>query len=224
MFIYVIENNLNGKIYVGQTAEEDPIMRWRNHLYNSKNTKCSMPVDSAIAKYGEENFSFDIIEYHSTKEELNCAETYWITYLRECLGKKFLYNIKDGGAIGTLPEESRIKIGETHKKRYASGIKHPKLGIPMSEDAKQKLSKINKENPSMSMLGKNHSEEAKKKMSEVKIHNMNNKKRKLSPEDDLSIIADYSTGNYTHRELAIKYGVGKTIIGDILNGRKYRKY
>lgn len=84
--IYKITNNINGKIYVGQS----------NNIKRRFSEHCQrhlLPIDKAIQKYGKENFSFDILEECSL-EELNTKETYWINKLNAL---KKGYNCSTGG-------------------------------------------------------------------------------------------------------------------------------
>jgi predicted GIY-YIG superfamily endonuclease len=61
-FIYKIKNNLNEKFYIGFTTQKNPIIRFRQHISTARyNTKNNQPIIRAIRKYGEENFSFQIL-------------------------------------------------------------------------------------------------------------------------------------------------------------------
>jgi len=61
-FIYKIKNNLNEKFYIGFTSQKNPIIRFRQHISTARyNTKNNQPIIRAIRKYGEENFSFQIL-------------------------------------------------------------------------------------------------------------------------------------------------------------------
>jgi len=207
MYIYIIENNINGKVYIGQTIQKNPYGRWRNHISESKkeNSKPCI-VDRAIKKYGENNFTFTIIEYYSTQEELNQAEIYWIAYIRKTLGIKKVYNLKDGGAIGIIAPETRLKISIANMGRIS-----PFKGAHHSEENKNKMSKImtGKFVGTKSVLfGTHRSEEDKEKISKTQ--------RKLSDEDRANIIKDYETGDYSYIDLAKKYGVSKWPIGRII--------
>src|SRR5271157_4049992 len=86
--IYLIINKINGRAYLGLTV--DIKRRWAEHRSNKK-----YPVDLAIQKYGASNFSMDIIEEHTSWEEMKEAEIWWIEYLRS-IGVN-LYNITEGG-------------------------------------------------------------------------------------------------------------------------------
>lgn len=83
-YIYKITNDINGKIYIGKTEYSDPRLRWIAHLsdYNrQKNEK--RPLYSAMRKYGEEHFHFEIIEQTNDPVE---REKYWINKLRTYVG------------------------------------------------------------------------------------------------------------------------------------------
>ena len=59
-YIYKITNNINDKVYIGQTIN-DPLKRWQKHLSDAKE-KRPYPLYYAMNKYGIENFSFEVIE------------------------------------------------------------------------------------------------------------------------------------------------------------------
>ena len=52
MYIYKITNQINNKVYVGQTIQKNPTMRWYAHLADARNGKKSYLYDS-IRKYGK---------------------------------------------------------------------------------------------------------------------------------------------------------------------------
>lgn len=65
--IYKITNKINNKLYIGQTHNTIE-KRWKEHIqvsnrYKKTNLddKYAFAIHKAIAKYGVENFDFDII-------------------------------------------------------------------------------------------------------------------------------------------------------------------
>ena len=66
-FIYKITNLINGKIYIGQTVH--PNKRWIEHKYKARNELDNYPIHLAIKKYGEENFSFEVLEETENYDE-----------------------------------------------------------------------------------------------------------------------------------------------------------
>ena len=65
--VYRITNLVNGKVYIGQTS--NPKMRWSKHRSSKQNTH----LYSSFKKYGEENFSFDVLLSGLTKEQANSS-------------------------------------------------------------------------------------------------------------------------------------------------------
>jgi len=63
MYIYQIYNLVNKKSYIGST--NDPIRRRKEHFqsaHNPNSASYNYPLQKAIRKYGDENFTFNILE------------------------------------------------------------------------------------------------------------------------------------------------------------------
>lgn len=74
-YIYKIENDINGKVYIGKTYSSIE-KRFKEHLKDSKKEKISnRPLYKAIRKYGESHFHISLIEETGNPEE---REKYWI--------------------------------------------------------------------------------------------------------------------------------------------------
>lgn len=103
--IYKITNKLNGKAYVGQSNN----IQRRFNEHKRCGAKSRIPLDVAIQKYGENNFSFEVLEICSI-EELNKKESYWIeTYDTANKG----YNCSLGGGQQSIGEHNgRAKLNE----------------------------------------------------------------------------------------------------------------
>lgn len=86
--IYKITNNINGKIYIGQSKNTKE--RFKSHC---KETSKDCLIDLAIQKYGKENFTVEIIE--SQIKNYNEREKYWIKFFNCKVPNG--YNISDGG-------------------------------------------------------------------------------------------------------------------------------
>ena len=85
--IYLIENLINNKKYIGQS--KNILARWCGHRCDSK-TK-NLPLYKAMRKYGLENFKFSIVEECSISE-LAAKEDYWINYYNCFLPNGYNYN------------------------------------------------------------------------------------------------------------------------------------
>lgn len=74
--IYKITNQLNQKIYIGQSCDIE--RRWRDHRNSLYSSHCyDYPLYRAFRKYGLENFSFEVLE-ECSENELNNKEKDYI--------------------------------------------------------------------------------------------------------------------------------------------------
>ena len=153
MHIYKTTNLINGKIYIGQTSK------------SKQGYLGSGPIIlKAVKKYGKENFSNEIIEECSSKEQLNEREIYWIKFYK-ATDRNTGYNISTGGNGGNLGEIVNKKISDITKssgRMKGNTLRLGKIpynkGIPMSEKQKEKMKKPkseeHKNNLSKSKIGK----------------------------------------------------------------------
>lgn len=145
-FIYKHINNINGKVYIGQTRQNPPSLRWAGgiqaYTYNSP-TKFS----NAIKKYGWENFSHEIL-CECTEKDVDDLEKYYIAFYNST-NDNFGYNIEYGGnALKKVPLE-------TIEKHRQAGYNHT-----ITEQGRFNISQARKK-----MVGWNHKESTKQKMS-----------------------------------------------------------
>lgn len=138
--IYRIDNQVNGKVYIGQTWS-NLLVRFSKH--KSKGAKTCIKLINAFNKYGRENFTINLIVSCSTQQEADCLESFWIK-VYDSIGSG--YNIREGGSHGKLSQSTKDKISNTN---IIKGIKPPKsklgrkrTGSKMSTSHKNKLSKI----------------------------------------------------------------------------------
>ena len=97
--IYKIINNLNNKIYIGQSIHiEQRISEHKSEsLYGSPDRLAyNSVIHKAIRKYGWDNFSWEIIEECSIPQ-LDDKEKYWIAYFNSLVPNG--YNILIGGQV-----------------------------------------------------------------------------------------------------------------------------
>lgn len=78
--IYLIENLINHKKYIGQSIHIEK--RWKDHqtLYKDHFENCPL-LYKAFEKYGVQNFSFSILEEVADKDQLTQKETEYIILL-----------------------------------------------------------------------------------------------------------------------------------------------
>lgn len=162
--IYLVTNTVNGKRYVGLT-KLGLDTRWKYHVRDSKNNKITCyhrAFMRAIRKYGEENFSIEVIDTASNVFEAGEKESYWISKL-EAKGKNG-YNLTSGGegVKGWVPSEKdrlRLSLQNLGAKNYWYG-KHtkysPHYGKALTTEHKEKLRKNNHGNQSITINGVNY--------------------------------------------------------------------
>lgn len=103
-YIYKITNQINNKVYIGQTSL-NPKIRWNQHITDSKKEKNDhRALYSAFNKYGVENFSFEVIE---ETEKPNEREQYWINFYNSCSDKGYNLTLGGEGSLKINYEEIR---------------------------------------------------------------------------------------------------------------------
>jgi hypothetical protein len=109
--VYETTNLINSKKYRGihQTTKLDD-----GYLGSG------LALKRAVKKHGKENFKREILEYCSSFDELLEREKLYVN--EEWVKDKSNYNMKTGGqSAGILSKESRDKIAETLRQKYANG-------------------------------------------------------------------------------------------------------
>lgn len=106
---------MNNKVYIGQTIQTNPKMRWYAHLADARREKKSYLYDS-IRKYGKECFLWELIDSAASLEELNLKEEYWLNYYRSC---GVVYNNREAGGNKIHSEKSILKMKESQRQAHA---------------------------------------------------------------------------------------------------------
>lgn len=119
--IYKIENNINHHTYIGKA--KDIYHRWAEHKSDARREKDNYPIHIAIRTYGENNFTFSIIEIIEEKDYNKIAnerEKYWIKFFNTYENSNH-YNLTPGGDGGKghkLTEQQKENISNGLKKYY----------------------------------------------------------------------------------------------------------
>ena len=163
MKIYVITNVKNGKVLIGQTAQNGNT-RWNRHKsLCRRNVHFNQHFQSAWNKYGEEAFICDVLQDVQTREELNRLETYYIVEVYDSMNPNKGYNKTTGGEHTRVSEETRRKHSEA-----AQAEKNSMYGKKHTKETLQKMCEV-KKGKNHPMYGRTHSEETKQKMSESQL-------------------------------------------------------
>lgn len=170
-YVYKTTNLINGKIYVGQKKG-----KLKLSYYGSGTL-----LKRAVAKYGRDKFSCELVCYAYSYDELNSLEAYWISTL-DAINSG--YNLEEGGKHPKVTEATKLKISKANKglkrtperieemRRESTGRVHTQetkdkirskiTGIKRSESTKKLISQTSKGR--ISRRGKTQTEEAKIKI------------------------------------------------------------
>lgn len=137
-YVYLITNNINGKIYVGKHSTDN-----LNDCYMGSGKILKL----AYNKYGVENFTKKILAFADTEEKLNWFERFYIKKYH-CRDKSIGYNLTDGGdgVLGFSAWNKGVPMSEKTKKKMSESKKGFSVwtGKQHSEETKQKMSESRK--------------------------------------------------------------------------------
>lgn len=137
--VYMHENRVNGKKYIGITSQK-PTNRWRNGAGYYKQSR----FYAAIQKYGWDAFRHEILYTGLTQEEAERLEVELIAKY-ETLNEDRGYNLSPGGVFFMPTEETRAKQSAARKGWVPSEETRQKMadakrGRPLSEEHRAHLS------------------------------------------------------------------------------------
>lgn len=150
-YIYLVTNKINGMKYVGQSIVQDIRKRWNQHKI-AEGRSIGKFLKSAYAKYGFDNFKFQIICI-CFDEDCNKYEEEYIKKFNTMAPNG--YNLREGGKNSKLSEATKqlqreattrlMENSERRKKSGKSGTEHPNYGKKYTSEQKEALRKKNKE-------------------------------------------------------------------------------
>lgn len=232
-YIYIVQNIINNKIYVGQTR--NPKDRWRQHNYDCFTKQSSGRLYNSMRKHGSDKFNFIIIEEHTIKT-IDDAEKFWIEFFRS-YDDNYGYNIEGGGSTNKIvsPEtrkklgdsmrgkqhsrESKLKnreshLGKIHTKETKEKMSASRLGKPLSDEHRKAIS------DGHIGISVPHTTESKQKMSKQR-QGENNIKAKLS-EDDVINILNLIKKNVSDSDIANQYPINRNAVWKIRAGKAWK--
>lgn len=140
MIIYKFTNNLNGKVYIGQTTR--PLQeRVAQHL----NSKDFTHFHCALRKYGVNNFTVEEIDCADSKKELDEKEIFWISHYNST-DRLIGYNSTYGGDTNAMDcqisreiHDSKMRSSEVRNKISDTMSKY-RADHPFSDEHRSNLS------------------------------------------------------------------------------------
>lgn len=208
--IYKITNSINNKCYIGQT--KDINRRFKEHKSMiDRSDGTARVLYQAMKKYGIENFTFEVIEENI--ENYDEREQYWIAYYNSY---KNGYNMTQGGAappilkgdVNPNTTHNKLQVNEVIKLLRETNLSSKEIGKKTNYDPTA-IIRIN--------IGEMWYDETIKYPIRETLTKDYNDNRALMIIDDLL----YTT--LTQAEIAKKYGVGRTTVTAINNGRNCKQ-
>jgi len=221
--IYIIQNFLNNKIYIGQTSSTLS-HRFSQHKYK-KYKKC-IYLFNAFEKYGRENFRIELLMGNLDLEEANFWECYYIEIF-DSKNRNRGYNLMDGGSSGKHSPETIEKIKKIQgspemrqrKREKLLGEKSPNFG-KKGKDA-HAYGRKHTEDELEKMRGRKVSEDEKRNLSESHIGEKN-QMAKHTNEEIISLKEEAKTWKLSKKALAKKYNMSYGVMKNILNGSRWK--
>lgn len=190
--IYIITNDINNKVYIGQTIQ-DLNKRWQRHCQkNVSKSELNMAIKRAILKYGKEHFTIRPI-CQCPAEELDEKEIYYIN----------LYNSYKEGYNSTIGGQSSGKSLKLDQEQD-SIVELYLLGFSLRELSKEY-----------------HVDKATIKHI-IEIHNIplrESRTYKLSTIDRKNILEAYKEG-ISRKEIMKKWNISKSYLSQLINSKR----
>lgn len=124
--IYMIENTINGKRYIGQSWDIEK--RWQGEIAG----QCNKHLQNAFIKYGIGNFSFGVLhelkEGPFTQKYLDKLEQLEIARY-STMNDKHGYNKRSGGARGKHCEATKELIGLKSSQKHMSPEARKRISV-----------------------------------------------------------------------------------------------
>jgi group I intron endonuclease len=190
-------------------------------------------LQSAIDKYGKNNFRYEVLTITHTQEVADYWEIYFIDHY-DSRNHNVGYNLRGGGSRGKFhhTEKTKRKISETkkgtklseeHKQKIAAQMMGPlnhNFGKPKTAEslAKQSAAMSGKKHPG---YGKRRSDTTKNKIAQAQSGEKSSK-AKLTKDNVIEIIRLLKLG-YSQRKIAKMFHVTRTTISKIQTGQSWKE-
>lgn len=207
--IYKITNKINGKIYIGQTIH--PQRRWIEHKQKARHSQDKYPIHLAIEKYGENNFTFEIIEWTENYDE---EEKRLIKELNTICPNG--YNVGEGG-------ENYVMYGEQNPRNI---VKDKYVSLIIQDLKENKLTdraiaqKYNLTDKIIADINHGYTHKQSNETYPIRIRH-GSQKLTLEQVNEIKYLLETTLTSY--QELANIYEVSKSTIASINKGQTFKE-
>lgn len=222
--IYVMENKINQKKYIGQTNNfQKRMIGHRSDANNPKSHSYSTPLSNAIRKYGWENFNNYIIEELPDETEYSYVderEKYFIKHFHS-LTTENGYNITIGGQgcpKPTLSYEEKLLASKLFLPEEIKDIQNLlKLGTPIKNILEKYNDRLTRSFLDNINLGYNFKNDE----WNYPLHSYKNEKHLQRSEEEMLAIQNDIIAGLTYSEISQKWNISNGMISLINNGSQW---
>lgn len=207
--IYKITNKINGKIYIGQSVR--PQIRWWEHCQSAKNQRDDYPVHHAICKYGEENFTFEILEWTTDYDN---REIELIQYYNSMTPNG--YNISIGGP-------APVMVGENNPRNTITSNVIPLIIKDLKDNELTDREIARKYSTTDKIISDINHGRTHRIINEKYPIRVKKGRQKLSEQSANQIKDLLANSNLTFNEIAAIFQTTQNNISQINNGRNFRR-
>jgi group I intron endonuclease len=123
--VYMAVNKIDGKMYIGVTSKSMEERKYRHQYVANRGSKHHF--HRALKKYGNEEFTWTVIEEFQTYKEASNAEMLYISEYRKT---NILYNMTDGGdgfrgVVFSKEARKKMSLAKIGKPNHWSNGKMP---------------------------------------------------------------------------------------------------
>ena len=134
MIIYKITNQINGKVYIGQTV------RTLSERFKEHARKKSY-LGNAIKKYGKGSFTVEKIDQSFNVDDLNAKEIFWIKEYNSLMPSGYNLCFGGGNTMGYNHKESSKIMMATKKEGMYKKEENPFYGKKHTKETREKMRK-----------------------------------------------------------------------------------
>lgn len=184
--IYKITCTANNKIYIGSAVNLRKRM-FRHFRDLRQNEHDNLPMQRAWRKYGEDAFTFEVLEFVLVPEMLTAREQYWFDKLKPFEKRGFNLSREAGSRLGVkhtpeaIEKMRQSKVGKKHtpEARAKMGLVHIgnkyRLGRKATPETLERLRQSHAGKPS-AFKGKHHTAELREKLRQAR------RRQQITPE------------------------------------------